>query len=70
MLEKKVYNNDDVKLFSVHLRLPSPCAIKCGLGCNTLSHSGLARKLYPLIVEQNQQNDFAERQDGSELISL
>ena len=44
MLERKVYNNDNITLFSLR-----------GSGCNTVSHSGLAnvniRKImfYPLI---------------------
>ena len=45
MLERKVYNNDDITFFS---------------GCNTLSHSGLVninirkRMFYPLI--ENSEN--------------
>ena len=56
MLERKVYNNDDITFFAKpecdNVLLPEP---RSGEGCNTLSHSGLAnviirkKMFYPLI---------------------
>ena len=54
LLERKVYNNEDITFLSVYYRLPSPHLIMCGSDCNTLSHKGLAnvstrkRMFYPL----------------------
>ena len=62
VLEKKVYNNDDITFFSVlmfskpkcdNVLQPEPLSSE---GCNTLSHEGLAnvntwkRMFYPLII--------------------
>ena len=64
VLERKVYNDDDITFFSAlrfakpecdNVLQPSPL---CGSGCNTLSHSGLAnantwkRMFYPLNIKQ------------------
>ena len=61
VLEKKVYNNDNKTFFSI-LKFAKPeCdsvlqpELQSGVGCNTLSHSGLANFIiwkimfYPLI---------------------
>ena len=50
MLERKVYNNDDITFFSI-----KPKCDNVLQPCNTVSHSGLAnvnirkRMFYPLI---------------------
>ena len=62
VLEMKVYNDEDKTFFSVLTFAKLPCdnvlqpSRLCRLGCNTLSHLGLAnvntrkRQFYPLIV--------------------
>ena len=63
MLERKVYNNDEITFFFRILTLARPSCDNAlqpsplrGSGCNTLSHSGLAdvnirkRMFYPLNV--------------------
>ena len=65
MLERKVYNNDDIRILTFakpscdNVLQPSPLR---GSDCNTLSHSGLAnvniwkRMFYPLIITKNSLN--------------
>ena len=61
VLERKVYNNDDITFFSVLTFAKPECdnvsqlEPRSGEGCNTLSHEGVAnvntrkRMVYPLI---------------------
>ena len=79
MLDKKVYNNDDITFFSVYQRLPSPSVIMyCSheLQSNTLSHSGLSnvniakRMFYPPSVDPDQMQHYAAFHLGLHCLQL
>ena len=70
MLEKKVYNNDDITFFSVLTFIKPLCDNVLeplplrGSGCNTLCHLGFAnvntwkRMFYPLIKHNSKKNNL------------